>query len=274
MGWLAPPLLGVVGGDCRCRAGVLVYAARALPKQFKEHEGTNPSSHLASDKLKAIPFTPILRLLKNKQRKSRSEVTAVIATWQQLYDRQRAEVLKWPERIGTRLSRCGGKAEIRRRNSRKFRDLYRDYAETIFPQLPKMIGARSMEAGSAAVAVHAIEARTMMRQPTRQAKPPRRSGDRPERTVEEEISSATGSTSKRFAISCMFESVAFVAPRLGHARELVGLSYALRSNRRHEQAAGADRQSNAAVREIESLEVGRPAAEQSLGTQDRMWTIR
>ena len=73
----------------------------------------------------------------------------VAKLWQVLYDKQRENVLQWPTALSKAFRDAVEKMQFDEDIPRDLRDNYQNYIELHFPELPKQISARPIEANEA-----------------------------------------------------------------------------------------------------------------------------
>ncbi len=74
---------------------------------------------------------------------------SVAKLWQVLYDKQRENVLKWPTALSKEFRDAVEKMQFAEDIPRELRNNYQNYIELHFPELPKQISARPLEANEA-----------------------------------------------------------------------------------------------------------------------------
>jgi hypothetical protein len=71
---------------------------------------------------------------------------SVAKLWQTLYDKQRENVLKWPPELNKSFHEAVDKMQFNEEIPSELRNHYQNYIERHFPELPKQISARPLEA--------------------------------------------------------------------------------------------------------------------------------
>jgi hypothetical protein len=234
---------------------------RKIEAEFAAAETVRSKPFHANDSVKAAQNEQIA-----EQQKS------VSALWKQLYERQTASVLKWPSNLSPEFHNHIETLTFGAEIPKNLRDHYNNYIRDHFPELPKIVGALEVPegdqggmggmgrgGGGGAFNVQSfLESR-------------RSSGGR----GGPEGDGGQAFEEPDFLVIWMDQQLVRdeLAPRLTPSAKRIWktqedlwvyealLTIIANTNK----AAGADRFSNAAVRVIESLEVGRTAAQASRG---------
>ena len=138
--WVLTGLIAIVGLAC------WYTSSGALGKETSANQATIKQAFNTPKNIASEPFHPN-PVINDKQREQvQLRAKTVAEMWQQLYDRQRTEVLKWPEQSLT--------LEFREAVEKlKFGDefpihlatIYQNYISGYFPELPKRIQAKIIE---------------------------------------------------------------------------------------------------------------------------------
>jgi hypothetical protein len=76
---------------------------------------------------------------------NQKQLESVAKLWQQLYDKQREQVLKWPTALSKEFRDAVEKLQFNADIPYDLRNNYQNYIERHFPELPKQIGARPLD---------------------------------------------------------------------------------------------------------------------------------
>lgn len=121
-------------------------ASSALKAEFTQNESAIKQQFTAVDGVATQSFisNPVINEEQGKQiEQQRAEVAKI---WEQLYARQSESVLEWPAALGQRFRDHVAKLKFEDEIDGEMRDLYLNYIDNHFPELPKKIGARVMPA--------------------------------------------------------------------------------------------------------------------------------
>jgi hypothetical protein len=119
--------------------------AGTLSKEFTTNQTTIVGQFTTLTGLKNQQFHPNATINERQIAETKKQSEDVKKIWQQLYDRQREDVLEWPSALSQRFRDTVEKL--------KFGDPitppsllgdYQNYAERYFPELPKIVGARPL----------------------------------------------------------------------------------------------------------------------------------
>jgi hypothetical protein len=137
--WVLSVIVALVAVGCWWNA------AGTLKAQYKANEGAINGKFGSIEGLQSKAFLPNDVVNQQQAEETKEQLAEVAKTWQQLYDRQRENVLEWPKDLSP---------EFRARvETLKFGDEiepvellidYQNYAQLYFPELPKIVGARVM----------------------------------------------------------------------------------------------------------------------------------
>jgi hypothetical protein len=148
LGWLKRQHFWVLSAIVAAVALASWYrASGVLQSEFKANEGTIKGQFSAVDGVANQPFiaNPTISQEQTAQIAKRRE--AVNQIWQQLYDRQREQVLQWPPVLSQQFRDQVEKLRFEDEIPGELRDDYMNYINRHFPELPKKIQAREMAAG-------------------------------------------------------------------------------------------------------------------------------
>ena len=76
---------------------------------------------------------------------NKKQAESVLKLWQALYDRQRAQVLKWPAALSKEFVDAVERMQFNDEIPSELRNNYQNYIEQHFPKLPEQIGARPLD---------------------------------------------------------------------------------------------------------------------------------
>jgi hypothetical protein len=94
----------------------------------------------------STPFHPNDTINNHQIAEIKKESDSVAKLWQELYDKQRAEVLKWPASLSKAFRDAVEKMQFNDEISSELRNNYQNYIDAHFKELPKQISARPLEA--------------------------------------------------------------------------------------------------------------------------------
>jgi hypothetical protein len=260
--WVLTGLVALIG------LGSWWSAASTLSSQYEENEKKITAEFNSVAALRSNPFHPNERI-KEKQAEQIEEIrTRVAAVWEKLYERQREQVLKWPAALSEAFRKHVENLEFGGDIPSHLRQNYQDYVELYFPKLPEKIGARVLAPGEGPLGGSA----EFM---GRRSYPGEGGFAMPSGTLEEDEGDYIVEWLDQAHVR---EELDFPqrpsALRIWWTQENLWVYETLLNVIRNtNEAAGATRMSNAAVRTIYSLEVGRNAAQgsQSSRTKDRIY---
>lgn len=255
--WVLSVLVALIAVGCWWKA------AGTLSAEYKRNESTITSGFKSLADLRQDPFHPNDTINQQQIAETKKQAVGVNATWQQLYDRQREQVLEWPAALSQEFRDYVEKRKFGDEIPSHLRDNYQNYAEGYFPKLPEIVGARVMRAGEVGGAYGGGE---FLRGG--------RGGVMMEGVGEGTLGGGLVEEDDNDYI-CEWLDQVVVRDKLNFPERPSALSIwvtqedlwvyktLLNVIRNTNNAAGANRMSNAAVRVIQQLEVGRPAAQYS-----------
>jgi hypothetical protein len=228
----------------------------ALRTEYTKNRSTIEQEFTSIDGQRKTPFHPNGKIIDQQKTEIAKQGEGVNKIWQQLYERQRAKVLTWPDVLSDRFRTDIEKLKFGQDIPLDMRNNYRDYVGRHFPALPKIVDAAEQAAGESG------GGRGMGRGGEyRGGRYGSREGGQvaeqeddhivdwlDQQHVRDELDMPTTPTPMKIWVT---------QEDLWVYETLLGII--AQTNK----AAGADRASNAAVREITSLEVGREAALES-----------
>jgi hypothetical protein len=224
----------------------------ALGKQFKEHQGAIQSKFSAAQQVASETFHPTAKISDKQVEENKKLAEAVAAIWQKLYERQRANALKWPSELVQDFRDTVEKLKFGDDIDNLLRNHYQNYINRHFPKLPASIQARVVEENSTDTRSAFNERDFAMRG---------RSGMTVEPLDEGYVCEWPTQQSVRAELEFMSTpsplKIWVTQENLWAYQTLLDVIAATN------QARGADRPSNAAVQIVELLEVGQTAAKES-----------
>jgi hypothetical protein len=233
-------------------------AANALEEEAKRNESTIKQEFNAQSQLRSQQFHANESINSQQVEEIKKQSEIVSGSWEQLYNRQREGVLKWPSELDQKFRDYVAKLKFGDPIPGELRNHYMNYVGTHFKKLPELIGARVMEEGAGGGA-------SRFGRPSRlRVEGLSRSGAGTEQVEQEDyIVEWLDQQNVRDELDMPREPSDI---RIWVTQEDLWVYHTLlQVIANTNEAAGADRYSNAAVRVIESLEVGRPAAMASRG---------
>jgi hypothetical protein len=237
--------------------GFWIRGTGALRTEYAANKSKIEAEFNNIDSQRKKPFHPNQKIIDQQKEEITKEGKGVNEVWQKLYERQRANVLTWPDVLSDRFRKDIEKLKFGKDIPLDMRNNYRDYVGRHFPALPKIVDAAELAAGESG------GGRGMGRGGEYaggryNSREPGQAGAEPEddhivqwldqQHVRDELDMPTTPTPMKIWVT---------QEDLWVYETLLGII--AQTNK----AAGADRASNAAVREITSLEVGREAALES-----------
>lgn len=244
--------------------GCWKIGAAALRKEFEANKTTIKGAFDSQTSFQSKPFHPNDDVNEKQLNQIKLQSENVAAIWTALYERQSKSVLNWPEALGDKFRDFVAKRRFGDPIPRDLRDTYRDYIDRHFESLPKRISARPMaENEQSGFGGGEGMTRGMMRGNFRGE------GGPSFRMTE---TGATNTASQDDDYLCEWLDQGLVrqeldfpttpsAMKIWVTQENLWVYHTLLDIIANtNEAANADRMTNAAVRTIVALEVGRPAA--------------
>jgi hypothetical protein len=257
LGWLKRQHFWVL---CVIVAGIALWcwhsAASALQQESVRNQSTIKAEFDTQSQLRTEPFHANQTINEQQIVEIKKQSEKVAEAWERLYGRQRDEVLKWPSELSERFRKYVAKLKFGEPIPVDLRNHYMNYVGTHFKKLPEKVGAPVLAAGDVRGGGRSgADMQGMMSE--------MRGGgidsgemvgdDRndylvqwlDQQVVRDELDMPSEPSSMRIWVT---------------QEDLWVYHTLLQVIANTNKAAGADRFSNAAVRVIQSLEVGRPAA--------------
>lgn len=127
--------------------GCWYTSSGALGKQFKEHQGEIQKWFTTEKQIRSEPFHPNDGISEKQLEENKKLLDAVAAVWQKLYERQRANALKWPPELSQEFRDTVEKLKFGDDIETRLRNHYHNYINRHYPKLPETIQARIIEGG-------------------------------------------------------------------------------------------------------------------------------
>ena len=145
----ASTLLGADGGGGAGRLGLLVARSQHLYAEYKSNRSTIEAQFSAAGSVQSKPFHPNTEVQAAQSEQIAEQQKTVFELWKQLYDRQTAEVLKWPSNLSDDFRKYIEKLKFGDNIPPELRSQYNNYILDHFPNLPKIVGALEAPEGQA-----------------------------------------------------------------------------------------------------------------------------
>jgi hypothetical protein len=255
--WVLCVLVALIGLFCWWSAAGTLSAKYDTDEKKIKAEFTNLNT------LQSNPFHPNDKINERQGDETKRLAEEVGKLWQLLYDRQSEGVLKWPDALPEAFRVEVEKLQFGQEIDSRLRELYQNYITRHFPKLPEKIGAEPIDPELASGMAGGGGFTRMERGPVMAAAPVTGPDGRP---IEEEGD---------FICAWAQEDQANVAKELDFPEQPSNLRiWVAQENywvyhtllnviKNTNDAAGATRPSNAAVRMLYYLQVGQPAAKYS-----------
>jgi hypothetical protein len=249
--------------------------ASALLAEYKSNRSTIEAQFTAAGTVQSKPFHPNQAVQDGQAEQNTIQQQSVAALWKQLYDRQTAEVLKWPANLSKDFREHIQKLKFGDEIARNLRAQYNNYILDHFPTLPKIVGAlevpdgagggMGMGMGGGRGMGGGIDVRNLIEQ-QRNAQQGRGGEGGVGGEMPEEQDYIVIWADQQMVRDALYPSKTPTSKQIWKTQEDLWVYEALlRIIANTNKDAGADRFSNAAVRVIETLEVGKTAALASKG---------
>ena len=262
--WVLTALVALIG------LGSWWSAAGTLSAQFEANKSKITAEFNNLSSLQSNPFHPNQTIIEKQAAQNEELAKSVNVVWQRLYDRQREHVLEWPAALSQAFHDHVEKLQFGADIPPHLRQNYQDYVERHFPDLPKKIGARALREGELSPYGGSSEmmmSRGVFRGEGGPAIPVAGEEEEEGDYIVEWLDQAHVREELNFPQTPSPLRIWWTQENLWVYHTLLDVI------RNTNEAAGATRMSNAAVRTIYSLEVGRPAAQVSR-TKDRIYKVQ
>lgn len=127
--------------------GCWYTAAGDLSERYEESKSKIEGEFSSQTRLQNEPFHPNRDVNVGQLKENKKQAQEVQALWQQLYDEQK-DVLKWPDALTPRFHREVAKKKFGDNIPSSLRDDYLNYAKEHFPELPKIVHAYEIPASA------------------------------------------------------------------------------------------------------------------------------
>lgn len=249
--------------------GCWFTAAGTLREGFSRNQSTIQSQFSALSGVQTKEFLPNEEVNREQEREIRAQAASVREIWEDLYERQRENVLKWPAALPQEFRDYVENLKFGDTIRATLRDHYLNYVERHFEELPKIIGAREIPVdqsglgggyGRVGGGRERLDRSTYGR------------GETTYPSLTGELDEGEGDYICEWLDQMAVREKLHFTQRPSSLRiwvtqeDLWVYHTLLQIIANTNEAAGADRMSNAAVRVIQSLEVGQLAAQHSRGT--------
>ena len=139
--WVLSALVALIGFGCWWSA------ANKMRAEYAKGESTIKTEFSSLKTVRDAAFHPNATINERQDAETKKQAESVTKLWQQLYDRQREAVLKWPASLSPEFRDEVEKKQFNDDIPWELRNIYQNYIQQHFPELPKQIGARELEAG-------------------------------------------------------------------------------------------------------------------------------
>lgn len=242
--------------------------ANALWAQYQENKSKIESGFSSAGTVRQKQFHANNQVQTAQNEQIRKQQESVNALWKVLYERQTAAVLKWPSNLSEEFRNYISKLNFGAEIPRNLRAHYNNYVRDHFPELPKIVGALEMPdsgpgGSSTGRGPGSFDVQGFLQNMRNSSS---RGGlEEPGATFEEPEFLVVWADQQLIRDELAPRSTPS-SKRIWKTQEDVWVYEALLTIIANtNEAAGADRFSNAAIRVIESLEVGRAAAQAGRG---------
>ena len=250
-------------------------SASSLSAAYKTNKGTIDSAFSSLEQVRSKPFHANEDVNKRQEEQIALQKQRVKQLWDKLYDRQRTAVLKWPDNLSPEFRTEIEKLKFGDAIPRNLRSHYNNYINDHFPKLPEIVGARDIT--SETVGGGGGGGRGMEGMMRGGEGPGRMMGGREggmgsyDPNMPQDDDYVVQWLDQQRIRDELYNSETPTAKKIWKTQEDLWVYEALLGIiARTNEEAGSDRASNAAVRIIEALEVGRLAAQEgrSMGRID------
>lgn len=126
--------------------GVWQQGSAHLASETRTNKGTIEGEFQSTGRISSMPFHPNDDVNVSQSEQNRLLAAKVRHAWQTLYDRQTTEVLQWPPQLGREFSRVVSRLSFGSEINMLLRDRYLNYIQRRFRDLPKIIDAPEIPA--------------------------------------------------------------------------------------------------------------------------------
>jgi hypothetical protein len=141
--WVLSVLVALVAIGCWWSA------SRTLSKEFAANKQAIDTEFSSLASARGKPFLPNQEIIDKQKQENANQAKAVEATWKKLYDRQREHVLEWPSDLSPEFHERIEKLKFGDEMTRNMLNDYQNYARRYFPELPAIVDAPIIETSTA-----------------------------------------------------------------------------------------------------------------------------
>jgi hypothetical protein len=243
--------------------------ANALLAEYKSNRSKIESEFTAASSVQSKPFHANANIQQAQSEEIANQQKSVRQLWEQLYARQTAAVLKWPSNLSEEFRSYIEKLEFGESIPPNLRRHYNNYIQNHFPELPKIVGALEAPPGGQSGMGDMSRGGGSFNLQNFLAGNSSRGRGGPEAGMGEPVEEPDFIViwaDQQLIRDGLAPRSTPSAKRIWKTQEDLWVYEALlQIIANTNQAAHADRFSNAVVRVIQSLEVGRTAAQASRG---------
>ena len=124
-------------------------ASRKLSAMYDTNQKTITAQFGSLKQVRDATFHANAAIIERQKAEKKKQTESVAKLWQQLYDKQRDQVLQWPAALSQAFRDAVDKMQFADEIPAELRNHYQNYIERHFPELPKKINARILEASAA-----------------------------------------------------------------------------------------------------------------------------
>ncbi len=140
--WLLLVVVALIAVACWWSASGKAIAA------FNAAKSTITAGFSEIESVQSTAFHPNSEINKRQTDENAKQQESVQKLWQFLYEKQSAEVLKWPAALSQAFRDYVEKRQFGDNIPEDLRDNYQNYIEQHFPKLPEKINARALDINS------------------------------------------------------------------------------------------------------------------------------
>ncbi|MEM6330699.1 MAG: hypothetical protein AAF790_10665, partial [Planctomycetota bacterium] len=156
LAWLKQHHFWVLSGVASLSAVLCWYLASGqITAQIEDNRKKIDNEFKSMSQVRGKPFHPNAGVIERQAAEVREVASKVQQVWDRRYQRQRDRVLKWPAQLDIGISRPSDSflRHVRDKQfgdfiSDRFRERYLNYIEKRFPDLPKIIQALELDSGA------------------------------------------------------------------------------------------------------------------------------
>lgn len=137
--WVLSVLIALVAIGCWWSA------SGTLSKEFTANKQAIEGEFNSLTQARGKSFLPNQTIIDKQKVENTNQAKGVAETWQKLYDRQREHVLEWPADLSPEFRAYVEKRKFGDDIPQRLLNNYQNYAQRYFPELPKIVDALEME---------------------------------------------------------------------------------------------------------------------------------